>query len=82
MKSSNRDFLVLVKDENIDDHLIKSQLESLNQLLYWYESDVNCLNSYEVIDVDKHRIITNKNKIQKALNKPTDQPFVFLYNKN
>lgn len=83
MKSSNRDILVLVKDENIDDRSIQSELESLNRILYFYESDTNCYKNYEVIDVDKHKIIQTKNIIQKALNnKMTVQPFRFLFNKN
>ncbi|WP_126969535.1 hypothetical protein [Gynurincola endophyticus] len=82
MKSSNRDLLVLVKDENVDDSAIQSELESLNQLLYWYETENNSLKCYEVIDVDKHKILQTKQHIQKALAKLSKQPFLFLLNKN
>ncbi len=82
MKTSNRDLLVLVKDENVDDRAMEHELISLNQLLHFFEKENDLYLSYEVIDINKSKIITDGSQIQKTLSKSKLKPFVFVFNRN
>lgn len=82
MKASNRDLLVLVKDEFLNQQEMELQVERLNSLLYQSETiDTFCI-AHEIFDIGKHKIIDSRKKITQIIHQPVLKPFRFLFNKN
>jgi hypothetical protein len=82
MKASDRDLLVLVKDEFMNDQFMEKELEQLNNLLFYYETVENFCVAHEVFDVSKYKIVTKPRGIQKILRQKEVKPFQFICNKN
>jgi hypothetical protein len=82
MKTSDRDLLVLVKDEYMNDKFMEQELEQLNALLFLYETADNFCIAHEVFDMNKYKIITDSKGIQKITNQKEIKPFQFICNKN
>ena len=82
MKASDRDLLVLVKDEFMNDHFMEKELEQLNNLLFHYETVENFCVAHEVFDVSKYKIVTKAKGIRKILKQKQTKPFQFICNKN
>jgi len=82
MKTSNRDLLVLVKDESMNEHFMEHELEQLNDLLFHFETIENFCICHELFDMNKYRIITKANKIQQIVREKELKAFVFISNKN
>ena len=82
MKASDRDLLVLVKDEYVNDRLMEEELEQLNNLLFHYETVKNFCVAHEVFDINKYKIVTKAKGIQKILQQKKLRPFQFICNKN
>jgi len=82
MKASDRDLLVLVKGEFMNDQFMEEELEQLNNLLFHYETVDNFCIAHEVFDVSKYKIVTQPKKIQKILKQKQVKPFQFICNKN
>jgi hypothetical protein len=82
MKTTNRDLLVLVKDEYLNQDAIESELEQLNRLLISFETLDNFCAAHEVFDMNKYKIIYKAPVIQKIINQREVRPFVFICNKN
>jgi hypothetical protein len=82
MKASDRDLLVLVKDEYVNDRLMEKELEQLNNLLFHYETVENFCVAHEVFDVNRFKIVTKPKGIQKILQQKKLNPFQFICNKN
>jgi hypothetical protein len=82
MKTPNRDLLVLVKDECCDKRSIQTELEQLNQLLFYFETLENFCLAHEVFDMNRYKILHEPGIIQKLINQKQVKPFVFICNKN
>ena len=82
MKTSNRDLLVLVKDEFMNQQQIESELEQLNSLLFRLETIDNFCVAHEIFDIAKHKTIVNRKKITQIVHQPELKAFVFVCNKN
>lgn len=82
MKPSNRDLLVLVKDEHLNEKAIENELEQLNQLLFHVETIDNFCSAHEVLDMNRYRILQEARQIRKLANQKELAPFVFIFNKN
>lgn len=82
MKSSNRDLLVLSKNESIDQREMDLVIEKLNQLLFNVESIENFCAVNEVIDINNYKIITSSVKIERIIRNNKLKRFQFIYNKN
>ena len=82
MKRPNRDLLVLMKDERLDEDEIQNELEQLNQLLMYFETADNICLSHEVFDMNRYRIIRKPQQVQKIIDQKDVKPFVFISNKN
>ena len=52
MKTPNRDLLVLVKNDHLNEKAIEVELEKLNQLLFNYETIQNLCVAHEVFDLE------------------------------
>lgn len=82
MKKSNRDLLVLVKDERLNEAAMEFELEQLNKILVTLET-VECLCVvHEVFDLNKYRVFSKEKHIREVLQKKDLKPFVFISNKN
>ena len=82
MKTPNRDLLVLVKDEYINDSFMEQELEQLNDLLFHYETIDNFCVSHEVFDMNKYKIISDAAAIQRIVRAKELKAFQFICNKN
>lgn len=82
MKASNRDLLVLLKDETMSNQAIEQEVEQLNDLLFHTEvADVFCTVN-EVIDMNRYRIHQDQKVLVQLMFQPELKPFIFINNKN
>lgn len=82
MKTPNRDLLVLVKNDHLNEKAIELELEKLNQLLFNFETIDNLCIAHEIFDLNVYRILKNTKILKKVINKKHLKPFEFLFNKN
>ena len=82
MKASNRDLLVLVKDEHMNDQLMEQELEQLNTLLFHFETMESFCVAHEIFDINRHKILHKQDSMQKIVREKELKAFVFICNKN
>lgn len=82
MKVPNRDLLVLVKDEQMNEEEIENEVERINELLYFIESLDNICIAHEVIDMNNYKVIEIPHQVRKVLQQREEKPFQFVFNKN
>lgn len=82
MNKSNRDLLVLFKQELMTPQAIEHEVSWLHELLFNVERMDNFITAHELIDINRYRITKNATDIKKNVRRKKDQPFVFLNNKN
>ncbi|MEO5647167.1 MAG: hypothetical protein ABIQ56_02330 [Chitinophagaceae bacterium] len=81
-RQSNRDLLVLFKEELMTPQALEHEVELLHEMLYRVELIDNIAIAHEVIDINKYKIFDTLNVIRDIINLKTLKPFVFLNNKN
>jgi hypothetical protein len=82
MDNTNRDLLVLFKQEFMTPQAMEQEVEMLHGLLHSVEKPENIAAVSELIDLNKYRIISKQKTILSALLKSELKPFVFLNCKN
>ena len=82
MKASNRDLLVLVKNEYASDQFMEQEVEQLNDLLFHYETMTTFCQAHEVFDLNRYKIIHKQQVIHQVARQKELRPFQFLSNKN
>lgn len=82
MKSPNRDLLVLLKNEKLNEKAIELEVKRLNKLLFNFESQETFCNSHELLDLNKFKIVKNRRDMVLASREKGEKPFVFLSNLN
>ena len=82
MKTPNRDLLVLVRNDHMNEKAIEMELEKLNQLLFNYETIQNLCVAHEVFDLNVYKIHNSFKLTKKVITKKHLKPFEFLFNKN
>ena len=82
MNKSNRDLLVLFKEELMSPQAIEHEVEMLHELLFSVERIENLVIAHEVINLNKYKIQTQFNIIKNTIRRKVLKPFVFLSNKN
>lgn len=82
MKTSNRDLLVLLKDESMSNQAIELEVEQLNELLYHVESVNRFCEATELIDMTKYKIMNDQKTLVQVMYEAELKPFIFLCNKN
>lgn len=82
MKASNRDLLVLLKDEAMSNQAIEQEVEQLNDLLLHTEAAEVFCNVNEVIDMNRYRIHQDQKVLVQLMFQPELKPFIFINNKN
>ncbi|HXB44515.1 MAG TPA: hypothetical protein VNV85_10680 [Puia sp.] len=82
MKTSDRDLLVLVKDEYMNEKFIENELERLNEMLFHYETIEKFCAVHEIFDLNKYKIIDRPRPMQQLIRQNRLRPFQFVCNKN
>jgi hypothetical protein len=82
MNKSNRDLLVLFKQDLMTPQAIEHEVEWLHELLFTVERLDNFATAHELIDLNKYKVSNNTVEIKKLVRRKKEQPFVFLSNKN
>ena len=82
MNKSNRDLLVLFKEELMTPQSIEHAVELLHELLFDVEKIENLVTAHEVINLNKYKIYNKFHIVRDTIRKKELKPFVFLNNKN
>ncbi|HPH83886.1 MAG TPA: hypothetical protein PLC48_00450 [Ferruginibacter sp.] len=82
MNKSNRDLLVLFKQELMTPQAIEHEVMWLHELLFTVERLDNFVSAHEIIDLNKYKLSNKPFDIKKLVRRKREQPFVFLNNKN
>ncbi len=82
MNKSNRDLLVLFKQELMTPQAIEQEVGWLHELLFNVERLDNFVTAHEIIDLNKYKITNSSVEIKKLIRRKREQSFVFLNNKN
>jgi hypothetical protein len=82
MNKSNRDLLVLFKQELMTPQAIEQEVGWLHELLFNVERIDNFVTAHELIDLNKYRITNSSVEIKKLVRRKKELPFVFMNNKN
>ena len=81
--TSNRDLLVMFRQQAMTQHDIDKELSQLNNMLFTTERLDNFVGAHEILDLNRYRIISNPVEIKKMIRqKKLTKPFVFFNNKN
>ena len=82
MKTTNRDLLVLVKDEFDSEKSMEKELEQLNKILFAVETTTTFCIVNEILDFNRYKVLSSPKKVLKVLQQEELKPFQFIYNKN
>jgi len=82
MKACNRDLLVLVKDEQMNEKSMERELEQLNDLLFRFETMDSFCAAHEIFDINRHKTLCRRDNIQRIIREKELRPFYFICNKN
>ena len=82
MQSLRRDLLLMRREMHPDPKLIEREVTSLDQLLSKMESSEMLYHSFELIDLNKFKIIQSRISLSKAMKPGGLKAFQFLVNRN
>ena len=82
MKRQTRDLLLLRKDEVQDKISIEMEIAVLNNLLQNVETTAALCVAYELIDINRFKILHDHLSISRVLKPNGLKPFQFLVNRN
>lgn len=82
MKRQTRDLLLLRKDEVQDEKSIEMEVALLNNLLQSVETTAALCVAYELIDINRFKILHDQLSISKVMKPNALKPFQFLVNRN
>jgi hypothetical protein len=80
---NKRDLLLLFKHDYVNQRSLDLELERLYEMLYDIHSYERSLTrAYEVIDLNRYKILDKPTQILKVVNRGDLKPFLFLSSKN
>jgi hypothetical protein len=80
---NKRDLLLLFKHDYVNQRSMDMELERLYELLYDIHSyEKSLTQAYEVIDMNRFKILQKPQQILKIMNRGDLKPFIFLGSKN
>ena len=82
MKRQTRDLLLLRKDDVQDKKSIEMEIAVLNNLLQNVETTAALCIAFELIDINRFKILHDQLSIAKVLKPNALKPFQFLINRN
>ena len=82
MNKTNRDLLVLFKQELLSPQAIEETVDWLHEILQTTERLNNLVIAHEILDLNKYKVIHNPLTLRNTLSKAPLKPFIFLNCKN
>ena len=82
MNKSNRDLLVLFKQELLSPQVIEETVDWLHEILQTTERLNNLVIAHVVLDLNKYKVVHNPLVLRNTLRKDPLKPFIFLNCKN
>lgn len=82
MNKSNRDLLVVLKQELISPNAIEKEIDAIHQLLFNVERLDRFVSAHELIDLNRYKVYKSDFEIKKLIRSKKDKPFLFLNNLN
>jgi hypothetical protein len=82
MNKTNRDLLVLFKQELLSPQAIEETVDWLHEILQTTERLNNLVVAHEILDLNKYKVIHNPLVLRNTLRKDALKPFIFLNCKN
>lgn len=82
MNRQNRDLILLRKDALPNQKTIDQEVASLNSLLQAVETSPHFCDSFELIDLNKFKVIKKTHILSMAVKSNKKKPFEFLINCN
>ena len=72
----------MVKDEQMNEQSMELELAQLNDLLFHFETIESFCIAHEVFDINKHKTLLRRDRMQKIFRQRDLKPFIFICNKN
>lgn len=82
MKKQTRDIILLRKDMAPDEQSIEREVVVLNSLLQKVETIDSLCVAYELIDLNRFKVVHDRTALGKVLKPNALKPFQFLFNRN
>ncbi len=82
MHNPNRDILVLFKQDLMTPQALEHEVSMLHEMLYHVERLENIIISHELLDLNKHKLLSLPMHLKSFFRRRKEVPFVFLNNKN
>ncbi len=82
MYNMNRDLLVLFNQELMSPQAMEQEVNKLHELLFHVERTDNVAIAYELIDLNKYKIVQAHHLVKTHIRSRKEVPFVFLNNRN
>jgi hypothetical protein len=80
---NKRDLLLLFKHDYVNQRSLDLELERLYEMLYDIHSyEKSLTRAYEVIDLNRYKILHKPQQILRVVNRGELKPFLFLNSKN
>ncbi|TAG13036.1 MAG: hypothetical protein EAZ13_10220 [Sphingobacteriia bacterium] len=78
----NRDLLVLSNQNYLTPEQVNLELAALDRILFSVENWPSFCTANDIIDINRHKIITKTYLVQKILQDNPNKSFLFICNKN
>lgn len=82
MKKLTRDLILLRKDVEVDELYLKREVQRLDTILQPVETTAALCASYELVDLNRFKVVHQHAAIAKVLRPGGLKPFQFLVNRN
>lgn len=82
MKKQTRDIILLRKDMAPDEQSIEREVVLLGSLLQTVETIDSLCVAYELIDLNRFKVVHDRTALGKVLKPNALKPFQFLFNRN
>ncbi len=82
MNHHNRDLLVLLNQERMSQQALEHEVHKLHELLYYVERTDNLAVAFELIDLNRSKVIHKHHVVRDHIRFRRRKNFVFLFNRN
>ncbi len=82
MKATNRDLLVLVKDQSLNAASMEEELDRINKMLIKYETLSTLCGAHEVFDLNRYKKLKKQFEKEAVIRSQQQTAFVFVININ
>ncbi len=82
MPNMNRDLLVLFNQQLMTPQAMEQEVNKLHELLFQVERTDNVAIAYEIIDLNKYKVIQTHHLVKNLIRSRKEEAFIFLNNRN